>query len=41
MFKTGQPKDKELLSLAREIESIWRPLGVALGLTNATLDEVN
>ena len=41
LFKTGQPKDEELLSLAREIKSIWRPLGVVLGLTNATLDEIH
>lgn len=41
LFKTGQPKDKELLSLAREIKSIWRPLGVVLGLTNATMDEIH
>ena len=41
VFKTGKPEDKELLSLAHEIVLIWKPLGVILGLTNATLDVID
>lgn len=41
VFKTGKPDDKELLSLAQEVVSIWRQLGLALGLTDASLDEIH
>ena len=41
MFKTGQPDNKELLTLAQEVVSIWRQLGLALGLTDVSLDEIH
>lgn len=40
VFKTGKPEDVELLSLASEILPISRPLGVVLGLREATLDQI-
>ncbi|XP_022802332.1 uncharacterized protein LOC111339870 [Stylophora pistillata] len=41
VFKTGQPDNKELLTLAQEVVSIWRQLGLALGLTDVSLDEIH
>lgn len=41
VFKTEIPEDPDLLSLANEILPIWRPLGVSLGLKNATLDGID
>lgn len=41
VFKTGEPEDLELLSLADEILPIWRPLGLILGLKNGTLDRID
>ena len=41
MFKTDQPGNKELLSLAHEIVSIWSSLGSILGLTKANLDLID
>ena len=40
MFKTGQPEDKELRSLAHDLASTWRSLGVVLGLKAPTLTEI-
>ncbi|KAJ7383348.1 hypothetical protein OS493_028426 [Desmophyllum pertusum] len=40
MFKHGTPDDAELLSLAKDTIAIWRPLGLALGLTDSHLDEI-
>ena len=41
VFKIGQPEDEELLSLAREIESIWRSFGLLVGLEAPTLTEID
>ena len=41
VFKTGEPKEKELLSLAHEIESIWRSFGLLAGLEAPTLTEID
>ena len=41
MFKKGQPDDRELLSLAHEIESIWRSFGLLVGLEAPTLTEID
>ena len=41
IFKLGAPDDAELLSIAQNIVKIWRPLGLALGLTNSHLDEIS
>ena len=39
-IKQGVPKDRELLSLAEDILVIWKKLGLALGLKNSQLDEI-
>ena len=39
-IKQGVPEDHELLSLAGDILVIWKKLGLALGLKNAKLDEI-
>lgn len=41
IFKHGTPSDGELLGLAQETISIWIKLGLALGLDNSQLDEIN
>ena len=41
VFKIGQPEDEELLSLAHEIESIWRSFGLLVGLEAPTLTEID
>ena len=41
IFKDGTPSDGELLGLAQETISIWIKLGLALGLNNSQLDEIN
>jgi len=41
IFKLGAPDDTELLSIAHDIVKIWRPLGLALGLRNSHLDEID
>ena len=40
LFKQGIPEDGELLSLAQDTIAIWKKLGLALGLINAQLDEI-
>ena len=40
LFKLGIPEDGELLSLAQDTIAIWKKLGLALGLINAQLDEI-
>ena len=40
MFKTGEPRENELLSLAMECVIDWRALGEILGLTDQTLSEI-
>ena len=39
MFKIGQPKDVEFLSLAQDFGINWRSLVMMLGLTDLTLNE--
>ena len=41
LFKQGIPDDTELLSLGQDIVSIWRNVGLALGLKNSYLDEIH
>ena len=41
LFKQGTPADNELLNLARDTVLVWRKLGLALGLDNSNLDEVD
>ena len=41
IFKQGTPSDGELLNLAQETILIWIKLGLALGLNNSQLDEIN
>ena len=41
LFKQGTPADIELLSLAQDTITLWRKLGLALGLNNSNLDEVD
>lgn len=41
LFKQGTPKDHELLSLAQDTIVIWTKLGLALGLSNSQLDEID
>lgn len=41
VLKIGQPLDEELRSLAHDIVSAWRPLGMMLGLTDMTLIEID
>ena len=41
VFKIGQPDDRELLSLAHEIESIWRSFGLLVGIEAPTLKEID
>lgn len=38
--KQGVPEDRELLSLAEDTLVIWKKLGLALGLKNSQLDEI-
>ena len=40
MFKTGEPRESELFSLAMECAIDWRTLGEILGLTDQTLSEI-
>ena len=40
VFKTGQVEDKELRSLAHDLASTWRSLGVVLGLKAPTLTKI-
>ena len=39
-IKQGVPEDHELLSLAEDMLVIWKKLGLALGLKNSQLDEI-
>ena len=41
LFKQGTPANSELLRLAQDIVSIWKELGLALGLNNSDLDAVD
>lgn len=41
LFKEGTPQSEELLRLAHDTISIWRKLGIALGLNDSYLDEIN
>ena len=41
VFKTGQPEDKELLSLARDIVSFWRTPCFVFCRTTQTLAEIS
>ena len=41
MFKIGQPKDVEFLSLAQDSGINWRSLVMMLGLTDLTLNEID
>ena len=41
LFKRDQPTNKELRSLAHDILSTWRSLGVVIGLKALTLAEID
>ena len=41
LFKRDQPTNKELRSLAHDIFSTWRSLGVVIGLKALTLAEID
>ena len=41
IFKIGQPGDEELQSLSQEFVINWRSLGMMLGLTDRTLNEID